>query len=44
MKDYLPDEYAVLKKCKVNKSGDYISMIVSPQYEELEKIYKNAFN
>ena len=42
MKDYLPKEFAVLKECKVEKSGNYISMIVSPQHEELERIYKNA--
>ncbi len=42
MKDYLPEEYAVLKKCSVNQNGNYISMIVSPQYEELSKIYNQA--
>ena len=42
MKDYLPEEYAVLKKCSVNQNGNYISMIVSPQYEELNKIYNQA--
>ncbi len=42
MKDYLPEEYAVLKKCGVNQNGNYVSMIVSPQYEELNKIYDTA--
>ncbi len=42
MKDYLPEEYAVLKKCSVNQNGNYVSMIVSPQYEELTKIYNAA--
>ena len=42
MKDYQPAEYAVLKKCNVNQDGNYVSMIVSPQYEELEKIYNSA--
>jgi hypothetical protein len=42
MKDYLPEEYAVLKKCGVNQNGNYVSMIVSPQYEELTKIYNAA--
>jgi len=42
MKDYLPEEYAVLKKCGVNQNGNYVSMIVSPQYEELNKIYDAA--
>ncbi|HCR44517.1 MAG TPA: hypothetical protein DIV41_08035 [Ruminococcaceae bacterium] len=44
MKDYLPAEYAVLKKCSVERYGNYISMIVSPQYEELEKIYRDSFS
>ena len=39
MKDYLPEEYAVLKKCGVNQNGNYVSMIVSPQYEELNGIF-----
>ncbi|NLG93361.1 MAG: DUF4358 domain-containing protein [Clostridiales bacterium] len=42
MKDYLPAEFAVLKKCSVNQNGNYVSMIVSPQYEELNKIYNDA--
>lgn len=42
MKDYQPEEYAMLKKCSVNHDGNYISMIVSPQYEELNKIYNAA--
>ncbi len=42
MKDYLPEEYAMLKKCEVRQDGNYISMIVSPQYEELNKIYNAA--
>ena len=42
MKDYLPEEYAILKKCPVKQDGNYVSMIVSPQYEELNKIYNNA--
>ncbi|HEX2985354.1 MAG TPA: DUF4358 domain-containing protein [Caproiciproducens sp.] len=42
MKDYLPAEYAVLKKCTVKQNGNYVSLIVSPQYEELNKIYDSA--
>ena len=42
MKDYLPEEYAVLKKCGVNQNGNYVSMIVSPQYEELNGIFNAA--
>jgi hypothetical protein len=42
MKDYLPEEYAMLEKCTVKQDGNYISMIVSPQYEDLNKIYDSA--
>lgn len=42
MKDYLPEEYAVLQKCKVERSGTFVALIVSPQVEELEKIYGDA--
>ena len=42
MKDYLPAEFAILKKCSVNQDGNYVSMIVSPQYEDLLKIYNAA--
>lgn len=42
MKDYLPAEYAVLKKCSVTQDGNYVSMIVTPQYEELQNIYNTA--
>ena len=43
MKSYQPEEYAMLKECKVQQNGNYISLIVSPQHEELEKIYNEAF-
>ncbi|XOQ44810.1 MAG: DUF4358 domain-containing protein [Clostridium sp.] len=43
MKDYLPEEYAMLQKCKVERTGNFVAMIVSPQYEELEEIYHNSF-
>ncbi|MGC7322333.1 DUF4358 domain-containing protein, partial [Mycobacteroides abscessus subsp. massiliense] len=39
MKDYLPQEYAMLKKCRVRQDGSYVSLIVSPQQDELQKIY-----
>ncbi len=42
MKDYLPKEYAVLKECGVKKDGEYVSLIVSPKHESLEKIYGSA--
>ena len=43
MKSYQPEEYAMLKECKVQQNGNYISLIVYPQHEELEKIYNEAF-
>ena len=43
MKDYQPEEFAMLKECKVEQLGTYVSMIVSPQDEELEEIYAKAF-
>ena len=42
MKDYLPEEYAMLKKCSVERSGNYVALIVSPQAGDLEKIYRDA--
>ena len=42
MKDYLPEEYAVLEECGVTRNGNYVDMIVSPQHEDLEKIYNDA--
>ena len=35
MKTYQPEEYAVLKKSKVEQNGNYISLIVSPQGDDL---------
>ena len=42
MKDYLPKEYAVLQKCKVERDGNFVALIVSPQYKTLEQIYQKA--
>ena len=43
MKTYQPEEYAVLKKSKVEQNGNYISLIVSPQGDDLKEIYIKAF-
>ena len=43
MKTYQPEEYAVLKKSKVEQNGNYISLIVSPQGDDLKEIYNRAF-
>ncbi len=38
-KDYNPDGYALIQKCGVRTDGNYISMIVSPDYEALNSTY-----
>ena len=43
MKTYQPEEYAVLKKSKVEQSGNYITIIDSPQGDDLKEIYNKAF-
>lgn len=42
-KDYLPDEYAKIKACKVEASGNFISLIVSSDAEAMTKLYQAAF-
>ena len=42
-KDYLPDEYAKIAACKVAQSGNYVSLIVSPDAEAMTKLYQAAF-
>lgn len=42
-KDYLPEQYAIIKKCSVEQNGNYVSMIVGEQHEKLTEIYHNAF-
>ncbi len=36
---YLPEQYAIIKKCSVRQSGNYVSMLVSPNAEKIVKIY-----
>ena len=43
-KDYLPDEYDKIKACKVEASGNSISLIVSSDAEAMTKLYQAAFN
>ena len=40
-KDYLPDQYDILTKCRVERDGLYVAMILSPQAEELQSLYQN---
>ena len=42
-KDYLPEQYAIIKKCKVEQKGNYVSMIVGAEHEKLTQIYQEAF-
>lgn len=37
--NYLPEQYAIIKKCSVRQSGNYISMLVSPDAEKVVKVY-----
>ncbi|HEX3038250.1 MAG TPA: DUF4358 domain-containing protein [Oscillospiraceae bacterium] len=36
---YLPEQYAIIKKCSVRQNGNYVSMLVSPDAEKIVKIY-----
>ena len=40
--NYLPDEFAVIKECSVNVSGNFVSMIVAPNAADLVKTYNAA--
>ena len=40
--NYLPDEYAVIKTCSVQQSGNFVSMIVAPNAQELTAAYSAA--
>lgn len=42
-KDYLPEQYAIIKKCSVEQNGNYVSMIVGQEHEKLTEIYEKAF-
>ena len=38
-KDYNPDGYALIQNCEVRVDGNYVAMIVSPDYEALNSTY-----
>ena len=42
-KDYLPDEYTKISACKVEASGNFVSLIVSSDAEGMTKLYQAAF-
>lgn len=37
--NYLPDEYAIIKECEVQRHGVYVALIIHPEHEKLEDIY-----
>ncbi len=41
-KNYNPEQAAMIEKCSVERSGLYVSMIISPEAETITKIYKEA--
>lgn len=42
MRDYLPDEYAIIEKCSVRVDGNYVAMIVSANAETYVAAYEAA--
>lgn len=43
-KDYLPEEYEIIKKCSVEKNGNYVCMFISSDHDKMTEIYKSFFN
>lgn len=42
-KNYLPEQYEMIQKCEVAERGDYVRMIISPNAEEMVKIFNAQF-
>lgn len=40
LENYLPEEYAVVKACRVETEGNFVSMIVAPNAAELAELYR----
>ena len=40
---YMPDEYEKISACKVETSGNCVSLIVSADAEAMTKLYQDAF-
>jgi hypothetical protein len=40
-KEYLPDEYEIIKDCKVVKDGIYIRLFISKNADKMEDIYNS---
>lgn len=43
MRDYIPEEYAIIESCSVTQNGNYVAMIVAPNAAELVDIYNKSF-
>ena len=41
-RDYNPEQAAMIEKCKVERDGLYVSMIISPSAQAITEIYKKA--
>ena len=41
--EYLPEEYTVVKDCKVVKDGIYVRLFISAQAEKMDEIYNSYF-
>ncbi|MDO4831448.1 MAG: DUF4358 domain-containing protein [Clostridia bacterium] len=39
-KNYLPEQYEIVEKCKVVQEGDYLSLIISPDADAMNEIFK----
>lgn len=42
-RNYLPEQAAVIEKCKVEKNDLYVSLIISPDAEKITEIYQKHF-
>lgn len=40
-KNYDAENYALLQKCAVKKTGNYVTLFISAKYAELQKIFDN---
>ncbi|MCR5635898.1 MAG: DUF4358 domain-containing protein [Clostridiales bacterium] len=43
MKNYLPDQYAMLQKCSVERKGLYVYMFLSDDAKTMESIFNSYF-
>ena len=43
MNNYLPDEYEIASKCKVETAGNYVVLFISPDAQRMTEIFKSKF-